>query len=287
MEIQNILIAGGGVMGSQVAWQCATHGLNVTIYDINDDGLNRCREFLDAHQEAFETERGVDPAETAAARARISLTTDLEGTAAHVEAIIEQVPERIDIKQDFWAKASAAAPSDALLMSNTSSLLPSEIAPSVVGPERFTTLHFCVPVWDANIGEVMGAESTSDETNERAVALAKQIGLVPVRVRREQAGYVLNSLLIPFLMAAIDLVRTGVSEPETIDQVWEICNRSEIGPCRMVDMTGMNVAFHIAHDLGEAGDERAAAIASYLKTEFIDQGKLGMESGEGFYTYNS
>ncbi|MFV0306373.1 MAG: 3-hydroxyacyl-CoA dehydrogenase [Desertimonas sp.] len=288
MAIRHVMVAGGGVMGSQVAWQTAWHGFDVTIYDAFDAGLDRCRDLLDAHGQTFIDQRSATTAEVQAARARIALTTDLAAAAGDADLVIEQVPEDMDIKRDFWRRASAAVGPDALLVTNTSSLLPSEIVDAVSGPERFLSLHFCVPVWDANIGEVMAQPSTTDEAYEAIAHFAADIGLVPVRLRKEWPGYVLNALLIPFLLAGIDLVRNDVADPAAIDQVWQICNKSEIGPCQMVDMVGMNVAYHIAKGQGEVtGDQNLLDIAAYLKSDFIDQGRLGIESGRGFYDYAS
>ncbi|WP_196780806.1 3-hydroxyacyl-CoA dehydrogenase NAD-binding domain-containing protein [Nocardioides sambongensis] len=279
MTVQRLMVAGGGMMGSQVTWQAARHGLEVTVYDAFDAGLARCRELEESYRDLFVAERGADAAEMDAALARISYTTDLESSAAAADAIIEQVPEDLGIKQGFWERASAAATPEALLLCNSSSLVPSAIAPVVAAPERFLSLHYCVPVWDANIGEVMGHEGTASDHYDRTVTLAEQMGLVPIKIRREWPGYVLNALLIPFLVAGVELVRNGVSDPADIDQVWRICNRSEIGPCQMVDMTGMNAAYHVAITVGQT------EVAEWLKREYIDKGRMGVETGAGFYDY--
>lgn len=286
MNIKNVVVAGGGVMGSQVSWQFATHGVEVTVYDAFEAGLERCRNFHDDYARKFVSERGVPEAGIAAARGRLSYSSDLGGAVADADIVIEQVPEDIAIKRRFWQEVSALAPQKTVFLTNTSSLLPSDMVDFVDRAEKFLALHFCVPVWDANVGEIMTQPKTDPKYRGIITDFARQVGLVPIDVRKEQPGYVLNSLLIPFLTAALDLLRRGVADAESVDQVWHICNRSEIGPCQMVDMVGMNAAYHIMLGMAKAhGDPQAQAVADYLKAEFIDKGRLGMETGQGFYTY--
>lgn len=284
MTISKITVAGGGVMGSQVAWQAATHGLDVIVYDAFEKGIARCSAFLDSYAKQFTAEKRLDPKQVAAARSRLMTTTDLSTAVSTASVVIEQVPEDIEIKQSFWKEASALAPADAVLLTNTSSLLPSDIASSVQDPSRFLALHFCVPVWDANIGEIMAQSKTDPAHLEVVKGLAEQMGLVPIMVKKEQPGYVLNTILIPFMVAGLGLVKNGVADAETIDTVWHICNQSKIGPLQMTNMVGMGVAEHIARAAGK-DDPNTLAIADWLKKDYIDKGHLGMQSGEGFYRY--
>ncbi|MCA8928155.1 MAG: 3-hydroxyacyl-CoA dehydrogenase [Alphaproteobacteria bacterium] len=286
MRIDRIVVAGGGVMGSQVAWQAATHGKTVTVYDVFDEGLARSRAFHEDFGKRFVAQKRRTAEEVAAARARISYTTDLGAALAGAGLVIEQVPEDLGIKQKFWQQASALAAAETLFASNTSSLLLSDMVGFIDRPEKFLALHFCVDVWDANIGEVMGQAQTAPASYAAITAFAGEIGLVPIEVRKEQPGYVLNSLLIPWLIAGIDLLRKGVCDAESIDRTWQICNKSEIGPMRMLDMVGMNAAYHIASSWAAAyQDDQAAAAAAFLKSEYIDRGRLGMAAGRGVFEY--
>lgn len=286
MKIANIVVAGGGVMGSQVAWQAATHGKNVTVYDAFEQGLASSRASHRNFAARFVEEGRMASGEVERAAERISYTTDLRAATADAGLIIEQVPESLEIKRAFWKDASGAAPADVIFASNSSSLLLSDMVDFVDRPEKFLALHFCVDVWDANIGEVMCHDATAPEYQKAMVRFAEEIGLVPIEVRKEQPGYVLNSLLIPWMMTAIDLLRRGVADAESIDRTWAICNRSEIGPMRMLDMVGMNVAYHIAQGQAErTGDATAAAVADFLKSSYTDEGRMGMSSGKGIYEY--
>lgn len=286
MKIVNLVVAGGGTMGSQVAWQAATHGKSVTVYDAFEKGLARSRAAHDEFAARFVAEGRMSQDEVDAARRRIDYTSALELAVGNAGLIIEQVPEDLEIKRAFWRQASAVAPADTLFATNSSSLLPSDMVTAVDRPEKFLALHFSVDVWDANIGEVMQHPRTAPETRAACIAFAEEIGLVPIELRKEYPGYVLNSLLIPWLIAGVDLLREGVADARTIDRTWEICNKSAIGPLRMLDMVGMNVAYHIANNRAVATSDAGAAVtAAYIKSEFIDQGRLGQVAGKGVYDY--
>ncbi|WBU65031.1 3-hydroxyacyl-CoA dehydrogenase [Paracoccus aerodenitrificans] len=283
-SIQKLVIAGAGVMGSQVAWQAAWHGKTVHVYDAFEEGLKNGDKLFSSYMDEFVEKRGESRDRVEAARQRISGTTDLQAALADADMVIEQVPENMKIKQEFWEKASGFAPEKTIFCTNTSSLLPSAMLPFVDRPKKFLTLHFCVKVWEANIGEVMLTPETDPSLRETVSEFAREIGLVPVQVQKEQPGYILNSLLIPLMRATIELVRNGVGSPQDIDRVWRIC-MGGTGPVEMIDKVGMQVCYHLLQGIGEQGDQNAAEQAEFFKTEFIDKGKLGISSGEGFYTY--
>ena len=286
MSIAKVLVAGGGKMGSQVAWQMATHGLEVTVYDAFEAGLARCRGFHETFSREFIEKRGAKQADMDAALARLSYSTDLKAAVADADLIVEQVPENLQLKLKFWQDVSALAPEKTIFATNTSSLRPSEIAEVVDRPEKFLAFHFFVPVWDANLVEVMALPKTDPKYRAILTELAPKIGLEPIDIRKEQPGYVVNSLLIPFLLAGLDLVYKDVADPETIDMVWRISNSSKFGPCQMMDLVGMNVVYNVVKSIADANnDADAQAKADYVKREFIDKGRLGMEAGQGFYSY--
>jgi 3-hydroxyacyl-CoA dehydrogenase len=148
-------------------------------------------------------------------------------------------------------------------------------------PDRFLALHFANHIWVNNIAEVMGSPKTDPRVYERVVAFAKDIGMVPIELHKEQPGYIVNSLLGPLLLAAAGLLLRGVADPATIDTTWRIATGAPKGPFEIFDVIGLRTAYAVAN----AGGRDRQAWADYLKTNYIDQGKLGVESGEGFYTY--
>ena len=282
-DITKVTVLGAGVLGAQIAFQAANHGKAVTSYDVDDSALEAARGRLDAIVAQFVSESGEETRESAtAAAAGITLTTDLAASVGDADLVIEAVPERLDLKQDVYRRIAEAAPERTVFATNSSTLLPSAIADSTGRPDRFLALHFANHVWRQNTAEVMGTERTSPEVFDRVVAFAEEIGMVPIPLKKEQPGYVLNSLLVPLLEAAAALVLKGVADPATVDTTWRIATGAPLGPFQIYDVVGLRTAYAIS---AASDDPGAQAWAAHLKSEYLDQGKLGVESGEGFYAY--
>ena len=286
MTFDNITTAGAGTMGSQVAWQMAFHGKHVTVYDAIPAGLDKGRAFHHDYATLFLRERGATRQQIDDTFARLTYTTDLPTAVRDADLISESVPESIGIKEAFWRDASKHAPVHTVFTTNTSTLAPSAMVDFVDRPHQFLALHFAIGVWDSNIGEVMGHPGTDPTVFSRVVTFAEEIGLVPIPIRKEQTGYVINSLLVPWCTAALDLLVRGVSDVESIDRTWMITMQSGIGPCGMMDRMGLGVVYHVAKLIGDAApDHPALASARYIDEEFIQRGHLGVSSGQGFYRY--
>jgi 3-hydroxybutyryl-CoA dehydrogenase len=149
-------------------------------------------------------------------------------------------------------------------------------------PDRFLALHFANEIWKFNVGEVMGTSLTSQASYDTVVEFARDMGMVPIEIKKEKAGYVLNSLLVPFLNAAGELLVDGIADPETIDTTWRIATGAPSGPFQIYDVIGLMTPYNVA-----MADPRltSQAFAKLLKEQYIDQGKLGVATGEGFYSY--
>ena len=286
MTFTRIAIAGAGTMGSQVAWQMAFHGKQVMVYDAIAAGLEKGKAFHRSYAEHFMTQRGATPKQIDDAFARLSYTMEVGEAVRDADLISESVPESIPIKESFWREASRHAPARTVFTTNTSTLPPSALAGFVDRPERFLALHFAIGVWDSGIGEVMGHPGTDPAVFEDLLTFATEIGLVPIPIRKEQSGYVINSLLVPWCNAALDLLVRGVSDVHSIDRTWMITLRSDIGPFGMMDRMGLGVVYHVARLLGDANpDAQSPDYARYIDEHFIQQGRLGVASGHGFYSY--
>ncbi len=219
----SVTVLGAGVLGTQIALQTARHGVPVVVYDISDDAVAAGRERLAGIVEQYLGDVGEDARPDAeAAVARIDFATDLAQAVAAADLVIEAVPERLDLKRDVYARLAEVAPADTVFATNSSTLLPSAIADATGRPDRFLALHFANHVWRQNTAEVMGTEQTDPAVFERVATFAEEIGMVPIRLHKEQPGYVLNSLLVPLLDAAAGLVLRGVADPETVDTTWRI-----------------------------------------------------------------
>lgn len=281
--IQNVTVLGVGVLGSQIAFQSAYHGKTVVAYDLSQEAVDGLRERWDYLKPLYL--RDLDdatPEKLDAAVGRITGTTDLAAAVADADLVIESVPEVLEIKRETWQKVSEAAPQKTIFTTNSSTLLPSAMADATDRPEKFLALHFANEIWRNNIGEVMGHEGTDQRWFEAVADFAEEIGMVPVRVKKEQPGYVLNSLLVPFLNAAADLLVRGVADVEDIDLTWRTSTGAPLGPFQTYDVIGMTTPYHLARS---RDDESSQKFAKLLKEEYIDKGKLGVSTGEGFYRY--
>lgn len=286
MDIRNVTVIGAGVLGSQVSWQAAFHGFKVTVYDINKESLDGARERHGRFAEHFKKNRGASEKEIEETFNRLSYSADLAQALKDADLISESVPEVMDIKKDLYKKMAALAPRKTIFTTNSSTLLPSQLADVTGRPEKFLALHFANPIWDANIGEVMGHSGTEGDVFDVVVGFANAMGMVPIPIQKEQSGYVLNSLLIPLLSAAGDLLYRGVADFESIDKTWMISTGAKVGPFGIMDMIGMQTIYNIVNARGRAlADQEMLDRAKFYKENYIDQGKMGVSTGEGFYVY--
>jgi len=283
-RLSNITVLGTGVLGSQIAFQTAFSGFEVVAWDVDDAALDaarlRFRKLADRYiREDFQGSAG---GKAEAALGRLRYTTDLADAAKDADLVIEAVPEQLELKRDIYARLGAVAPAKTIFATNSSTLLPSKLMDATGRPDRFLALHFANEIWKFNVGEVMGTESTSPAAYDTVVEFARDMGMVPIEIKKEKAGYVLNSLLVPFLNAAGELLVDGIADPETIDNTWRIATGSPSGPFQIYDVIGLMTPYNVA-----MADPRpkSQAFAKLLKEEYIDKGKLGVATGEGFYVY--
>jgi len=281
-DITRVTVLGTGVLGSQIAYQTAYSGFDVTVYDISDEILEAAKQRLRDLAARYEHEvDGATGGRAAAALERVAYTSDLVVAAQHADLVIEAVPEKLDLKREVYTNLGKAAPPKTIFATNSSTLLPSAMADFTGRPERFLALHFANQIWVSNTAEIMGHPRTDPAVFQAIVGFARQIGMEPIELVKEQPGYILNTLLVPFVKAGLELLVDGVAEPETIDRVWRIFARAPEGPFQMIDKIGLNTAYNVS----ASGDAGSRAIGEYLKEHYIDRGKLGVSSGEGFYAY--
>ncbi|MGD9866117.1 MAG: 3-hydroxyacyl-CoA dehydrogenase [Pseudodonghicola sp.] len=283
MTIRNVTVLGTGVLGAQIAFQTAYHGFNVTAYDIGDAQIAKAKKTMDWLAGRYLDDLpGAKQTDVAAALANLSYATDLAEAVKDADLVIEAVPENIELKNEVYAELGRVAPERTIFASNSSTLLPSDMAPATGRPEKFLALHFANEIWTHNIAEIMDQPATDPAVHAEVVDFARAIGMEPIEVLKEQPGYVLNSLLVPLLRAGAGLLINGVASPEDIDKTWRIATGAPKGPFEIYDIVGLMTAYHIS---AMSQDESQLKFASYLKENFIDKGKLGVATGEGFYTY--
>lgn len=286
MNYQNITVAGSGVLGSQIAYQTAFKGFNVSVYDINDGALERAKERINGLKEHYKKDLNATDEEVNLAYERISFNSNLSKAVADADLVIEAIPEVVQIKTDFYNELGNVAPEKTIFATNSSTLLPSQFADATGRPAKFLALHFANEIWKNNTAEVMKHPGTDMKVFNEVIEFAKAIGMVALPLYKEQPGYILNSLLVPLLDAAQLLLLNEVADAETIDKTWMIATGAPQGPFAILDVVGINTAYNITLAKAKAtGSQEYEKLAELLKSEYIDKGKLGRATGEGFYTY--
>lgn len=283
-EISKVTVLGIGVLGSQIAYQTAYSGFDVVAYDIDEEALRLARERVVNLAATYKEQlKGASTDKTDAALKRITYQLDLGLAVAQADLVIEAVPEKIELKRDIYSKIGKLAPVKAIFATNTSTLLPSDLMEYTGRPDRFLALHFANQIWIRNTAEVMGTGKTDPKVYRTVVEFALAIGMVPIELKKEHPKYLLNSLLSPWLEHALDLVVDGIAEPETVDKTWRIATGAPTGPFQILDIVGLRTVYNVL----AAGNDRQQRQARFLKKNYIDKGKLGLESGQGFYSYTS
>lgn len=311
MEIKNVVVAGGGVLGSQIAFQSAYKGFNVTVWVRSEGSIDRAKPKFEvlkntylATLEAMKTNpvaycRGLadDPkatpeqidelkAKVVPAFEGIAFTTSYEEAARDADLIIEAIAEDPQQKIAFYEELAKHMPEKTILVTNSSTMLPSSFAEHTGRPAKYLALHFANEIWRNNTAEIMGHPGTDQAAYDQVVEFAAAIGMVPLKLHKEQPGYILNSMLVPFLSAAEALYANEVADPETIDKTWMLGTGAPIGPFRILDIVGLVTAYNIVimNPLAKDPETTPGKIAAALK-KYIDEGKTGVAVGEGFYTY--
>ena len=312
MAIKNVTIIGGGVLGSQIAFQSAFKGFDVTIWLRSEGSVERCKPKLERWYGIYKKElneaketgkptapgytdnyKNVTPAEcdellekVEKARTAVKLETDLAKSVADADLVIEALAEDLGQKRDFYETMALLLPEKTIIVSNSSTLMPSLMAQSTGRPEKFLALHFANEIWRNNLAEVMGHAGTNPELLDVLYNFALEIGMAPVKVLKEQPGYLLNSQLVPIAFAALGLVADGIASPEDVDKAWTLGTGSRTGILHFMDIVGMATVYNIGlmHPAAKDPNSSQYRINQMVK-KYIDEGKLGVTAGEGFFKY--
>ena len=283
MEIKNIVIAGAGVLGSQIAFQAARFGYQVKIWNRHVDRAekrlaNIKDQFMkDMDKTAEDYENAMDNI--------VEVSNDLPSMVSDADLVIEAVSESVEIKKAFFEELNEALPDYTIVASNSSTFMPSQLVKFTNYLERFLHMHYANHIWLHNVTEIVGTPETSKDVIDAVVKFTRSIDMVPIVLKKENPGYVMNALLIPLLNAAQSLWARGVADPHTIDKDWMLSNGSPMGPFMILDVVGLRTAYEIVENqYQKTKDPLAKKIADNLKV-MIDEGHTGVESGQGFYHY--
>lgn len=316
MTIKKVTVAGGGVLGAQIAYAAAFHGYDVTIWGRRDDSIERIKPRIDHLHQIYSQELEVAPSYIGeknpnfprsffASKEEITedriaelkevnekvyksfiYTTDLEEGFGHADLVIEAIAEVVDQKKDFYEKIAPFLKDEAILVTNSSTLLPSMFMEYTGREEKFLSLHFANNIHRQNLAEVMRHDKTDDGVFKEVIEFARSIGMYPAVIKKEQPGYILNSILVPVINAGLTLYGNDVADPVDIDMDWKIGTGSPKGPFEIIDIVGVTTVVNILSRNPAANDPETPIGKAMIKLkEMLDKGHIGIESGQGFYKY--
>ena len=319
MSLHKVVIAGGGVLGTQIALQCAYSGCDVTFWLRSEGSIGRTQPKIARYSELMLQDLAQAKAlignpmggflypkgmirdwKSATAESidalieqgkknfaeNLHIELDMAKAVADADIVIESMSEDPKAKIGVYTAMKDLLPEKTILVTNSSTMLPSTFAPYTGRPEKYCALHFANTIWKNNTAEIMGHDTTDPEVYKKVVAFAAQIGMVPLELHKEQPGYILNSMLVPLLSAAQALWANGVAEVETIDLTWRLATGAPKGPFEILDIVGLETAYNINQMKPAAQTEGSVEnrIGKLLK-EKIDKGETGVNAGKGFYQY--
>lgn len=279
-DIKNILILGSGTLGLRIALASALKGYKVIVYDIREEAFEQAKKIQINLIKILIKEGVITENDAENALQNQSFTTNAKLASANVDLVSESVTEDLELKKRVWAQFGELCPEKTIFTTNTSSLLPSLYAEETGRPERFCALHFH-DVFYANVVDIMPNPKTEPWIIDLLKAYGESIQQTVVIMKRESSGYIFNAMLISVLGAAGALVTFDVASIEDVDRSWMGNFKMPRGPFGILDEIGIDTAWHIIHVYK---DERSKRFSKLLKT-YIDQGKLGRKTGEGFYKY--
>ena len=221
----------------------------------------------------------------------------MKKAVADADLVIESMAENTNDKIAFYKKLAPLLPAKTVIVTNSSTLLPSTFAKYTGRPDRYLSLHFANSIWKNNVVEVMSQSQTDKKYFDEILQFANDIRMLGLPVLKEKSGYLLNSMLVPFLLSGLDLYAAGVSDPKSIDIAWTRGTGAPKGPFQIFDTVGLTTAYNIVHQYQHVPGLFSPMLKKMMMPynfkameailqKYIDEGKLGMASGEGFYKYD-
>jgi 3-hydroxybutyryl-CoA dehydrogenase/5-formyl-3-hydroxy-2-methylpyridine 4-carboxylate dehydrogenase len=284
--IRTVALVGAGTMGPGMAAVFATHGFDVRLTDIKPEILERATGTIDTVFAVLQQGGFLTADQIAAARPNLRLTLDQADALRGAEFVVEAIPERLDLKQRFFADAERLVSADAILASNTSGIPITELGQAVERPGRVVGMHWSNPPHLIPVIEVIRGERTSDETVAATRRVVERLAMIPVLVRRDVPGFVENRILYAIMREALHLLEEGIASPEDIDTItrWGIGYKlAVIGPLELLDVAGLDIYHSVASYLN--ADLSSRTDVSPLVRHKVAAGELGIKTGKGLFAY--
>ncbi|MCD6584517.1 MAG: 3-hydroxyacyl-CoA dehydrogenase [Desulfobacteraceae bacterium] len=283
-DIKQVLIVGSGNMGQQIGFQCAASGYDVILYDISQNFLDTAMDRIGKLAKNYIAGGRLNDQSAADALKRIRTTVDAEDASKSADFVSESVPEDPDLKGRVFAQFNKICPAHTIFTTNTSTLIPSMIAPATGRPDRFCAFHFH-DVRFNNIVDIMPHPGTSSKTVALIKAFAERIGQVAIVLQKENFGYVFNAMLMELMKSAQSLAANDVATVKDIDRAWMGVMHTLVGPFGIMDSIGLDTVWKVTDYWANIlKDPQAIANAAFLK-KYVDAGNVGVKTGKGFYSY--
>lgn len=318
-NFKKIVVAGGGVLGSQIAYQAAYCGFDVTIWLRSEGSIGRCQPKLDNLKKTYIEALNLmaDPVKGEAnwcpglaevgkfdldeclkkvENINVKLELDMAKAVKDADLVIESMAENADDKIKFYTTLAPLLDEKTVVVTNSSTLLPSAFAKYTGRPDKYLSMHFANSIWKNNVAEIMVQDKTDKKYFEMICEFANEIRMLALPVLKEKSGYLLNSMLVPFLLSGLDLYANGISDPESIDLAWTKGTGAPKGPFKIFDTVGLTTALNIVNQYQKVPGLFKPMLSKMMMPynykgmkaileKYIAEGKLGMSSGEGFYKY--
>lgn len=283
MAIEKVGVVGCGLMGSGIAQTAAQAGLQVTVREVSTELMEKGFGNIDKSLSRLVQRGTLNTEQRDATRGRLRGVTRLEELAG-CDIIIEAVTEQLPVKRELFQALDAVCPRNTIYASNTSSLSITEMAVATQRPERFVGLHFFNPVPIMKLVEIIRTIATEPKVYEEVVAFAGRLGKTAVRTT-DRTGFVVNRLLVPYLLDAVRALEEGVATIPDLDQAMKIGLGHPMGPLTLLDFVGLDTTYYIANIMFDEFKERRFAPPPLLK-RMVMAGWNGRKSGRGFYDYS-
>lgn len=283
-KIQKVGVIGSGTMGNGIAHVFAQNGFDVRLIDIKQDALDKALATIGKNLDRQVAKALIQEAEKANTLSKISTFTNMVEGVSDCDLVVEAATERLDLKLKIFQEMDAHAPDHCILTTNTSSISITQLAAATKRPEKVIGMHFMNPVPVMKLVEIINGYSTDKAVTEQIVELSKAIGKVPA-MANDYPGFIANRILMPMINEAIYTLFEGVGGVEEIDTVMKLGMAHPMGPLQLADFIGLDVCLAILHVLHDGfGNPKYAPCP--LLVNMVNAGKLGIKTGEGFYSWN-
>ncbi|UOQ92493.1 3-hydroxyacyl-CoA dehydrogenase family protein [Halobacillus shinanisalinarum] len=286
MVVKHVTVIGAGSMGHQIAMLSALAGFQTSVQDMSQDSLDQAKKKLTEIMQRWIQKKKITARDRDEAFERIMFTTDLKEAASEADLVIEAVVEKLKVKREVFARVDEIAPKNAVLATNSSTIVSSLIADATSRPEKVCNIHFFFPPLVMDCVEVVKGDHTSEESAQLAMDVCEQMNRTAVLLQKEISGFIANRILFAIQKEAMALYEGGYADFKDIDRITRKALSHPIGPFELMDLSGIDVGYYVMQQrYAETGDPEDKPSETLVKK--VEAGEFGRKTGKGFYTYNN